>query len=173
MIYKLRGIEPKIGEDNFIADSAKIIGEVVTGKDVSIWYSAIIRADLTAIYIGDGSNIQENATLHGDPGFDVVVGKNVTIGHNCIIHGAKIGENSIVGMGSTVLDGVVLPRNSFVGANSLVTSSLKAEEGYLILGSPARAVRKLSEKEIKNLKESAEDYIREKNDYLNTLERIK
>ena len=173
MIYKFKGVEPKIGAHNFIADNATVIGDVVTEKDVSIWFSAVIRADLSRVYIGEKSNVQDNVTIHGDKGFDVVIGKNVTIGHNCLIHGCKIGDNCVIGMGSVLLDGAVIPNNSFIGANSLVTSSLVADEGYLILGAPAKAVKKLSERNATYLKNSSKFYVKEIDDYTNELERIK
>ena len=147
MIYKLKGFEPVIGENNFIADTSAIIGKVTTEKDVSVWFSAVMRADICSIYVGEKTSIQDNVTIHGDKGHDVVIGKNVTIGHNCIIHGCIIGDNCVIGMGSTILNGAVIPPNSLVGAHSLVTPSLKAEEGTLIIGSPAKSVKKLPEEQ--------------------------
>lgn len=173
MIYKLKGFEPNIGENNFVADTATVIGNVTTEKDVSIWFSAVMRADVCSIYVGEKTSIQDNVTIHGDEGNDVLIGKNVTIGHNCIIHGCKIGDNSVIGMGTTILNGSVIPKNSLVGANSLVTPSLKAEEGMIILGSPARSVKKLSKEQQEYLKDSAKLYVNEIDVYKNKLERVK
>lgn len=174
MIYKLKGIEPVIGENNFIADSSAVIGRVTTEKDVSIWFSAVVRADVCDIYVGEKTSIQDNVTIHGDEDNGVVIGKNVTIGHNCIIHGCVIGDNSVIGMGTTILNGAVIPPNSLVGANSLVTSSFKnCEEGMLIVGSPAKAVKKLPEKQLGYLKTAAELYVDEIDVYTNKLERVK
>lgn len=173
MIYKLKGFEPVIGENNFIADTSAIIGKVTTEKDVSIWFSAVMRADICSIYVGEKTSIQDNVTIHGDKGHDVVIGKNVTIGHNCIIHGCIIGDNCVIGMGSTILNGAVIPPNSLVGAHSLVTPSLKAEEGTLIIGSPAKSVKKLPEEQQEYLKNSAELYVDEIDVYINELERVK
>lgn len=173
MIYKLKGFEPVIGENNFIADTAAIIGKVTTEKDVSIWFSAVMRADVCSIYVGEKTSIQDNVTIHGDKGHDVVIGKNVTIGHNCIIHGCTIGDNCVIGMGSTILNGSVIPPNSLVGAHSLVTPSLKAEEGTLIIGSPAKSVKKLPEEQQEYLKNAAELYVDEIDVYTNELERVK
>ncbi len=173
MIYKLKGFEPVIGENNFIADTSAIIGKVTTEKDVSVWFSAVMRADICSIYVGEKTSIQDNVTIHGDKGHDVVIGKNVTIGHNCIIHGCIIGDNCVIGMGSTILNGAVIPPNSLVGAHSLVTPSLKAEEGTLIIGSPAKSVKKLPEEQQEYLKNSAELYVNEIDVYINELERVK
>lgn len=174
MIYKLKGVEPVIGENNFIAENSAVIGRVTTEKDVSIWFSAVLRADVCSIYVGEKTSIQDNVTVHGDAGHNVVIGKNVTIGHNCIIHGCVIGDNSVIGMGTTILNGVVIPPNSLVGANSLVTSSFnEKEEGMLIIGSPAKAVKKLPEKQQEYLKQSAQFYVDEIDVYTNKLERVK
>lgn len=173
MIYKLKGFEPVIGENNFIADTSAIIGKVTTEKDVSIWFSAVMRADICSIYVGEKTSIQDNVTIHGDKGHDVVIGKNVTIGHNCIIHGCIIGDNCVIGMGSTILNGAVIPPNSLVGAHSLVTPSLKAEEGTLIIGSPAKSVKKLPKEQQEYLKNAAELYVDEIDVYTNELERVK
>ncbi|MGL5176387.1 MAG: gamma carbonic anhydrase family protein, partial [Cetobacterium sp.] len=140
MIYKLGNLVPKIGENNLIVENATIIGDVETGKNVSIWFSAVLRADMSKISVGDNSNIQDNTTVHGDTPFPVVIGDNVTVGHNCIIHGCEIGDNVIVGMGSILLNGAKIPKNCIVGAGSLVTDKLIAEEGDLIVGSPAKAI---------------------------------
>ena len=173
MIYKLKGFEPVIGENNFIADTSAIIGKVTTEKDVSIWFSAVMRADICSIYVGEKTSIQDNVTIHGDKGHDVVIGKNVTIGHNCIIHGCIIGDNCVIGMGSTILNGAVIPPNSLVGAHSLVTPSLKAEEGTLIIGSPAKSVKKLPKEQQEYLKNAADLYVDEIDVYTNELERVK
>lgn len=173
MIYRLNNFEPTIGENNFIADTASLIGKITTEKDVSIWFSAVMRADVCNIYVGEKTSIQDNVTIHGDKGHDVIIGKNVTIGHNAIIHGCTIGDNSVIGMGATILNGAVIPKNSLVGANSLVTPSLKAEEGTLIIGSPAKSIKKLSEEQKEYLKNAALLYVNEIDIYKNKLERVK
>ncbi|MDX8335356.1 gamma carbonic anhydrase family protein [Candidatus Cetobacterium colombiensis] len=171
MIYKLGNLVPKIGENNLILESASIIGEVETGKNVSIWFSAVLRADMSKIVIGNNSNIQDNTTVHGDTPYPVVIGENVTIGHNCVIHGCEIGDNVIVGMGSILLNGAKIPKNCIVGAGSLVTDKLVAEEGDLIVGSPAKVIKKLSEKNIDYLKYANKVYL-DKIETYKKLERI-
>ncbi|WP_432204966.1 gamma carbonic anhydrase family protein [Cetobacterium somerae] len=171
MIYKLGNLVPKIGENNLILESASIIGEVETGKNVSIWFSAVLRADMSKIVIGNNSNIQDNTTVHGDTPYPVIIGENVTIGHNCVIHGCEIGDNVIVGMGSILLNGAKIPKNCIVGAGSLVTDKLVAEEGDLIVGSPAKVIKKLSEKNIDYLKYANKVYL-DKIETYKKLERI-
>ncbi|MGL4989331.1 MAG: gamma carbonic anhydrase family protein [Cetobacterium sp.] len=171
MIYKLGDLVPKIGKNNLIVENAAIIGEVITGENVSIWFSAVLRADMSKIEVGDNSNIQDNTTVHGDTPFPVIIGKNVTIGHNCVIHGCEIGENVIVGMGSILLNGTKIPKNCIVGAGSLVTDKLVAEEGDLIVGSPAKVIKKLSDKNIEYLKYANKVYL-DKIESYKKLERI-
>lgn len=172
MIYKLGDKIPKIGENNFIADNSRIIGDIVTGKNVSIWYSAVLRGDCSSITIGDSSNIQDNVTVHGDFPFPVTIGKGVTVGHNCVIHGCTIGDNVIIGMGATLLNGAKIPSNCIVAAGALVTEKLQAEEGSLIVGSPAKVIRKLSEENIKYIEYAKDLYVKDIELY-KTLELVK
>ena len=171
MIYKLGELVPKIGKNNLIIDSATIIGDVETGENVSIWFSTVLRADMSKITVGNNSNIQDNTTVHGDTPYPVVIGENVTIGHNCIIHGCEIEDNVIIGMGSILLNGARIPKNCIVGAGSLVTDKLEAQEGDLIIGSPAKVVKKLSDKNIDYLKYANKVYL-EKIEMYKKLERI-
>lgn len=159
MIYKLENLIPKIGKNNYIVENATLIGDIETGENVSIWFGAVLRADMSKITIGNNSNVQDNTTIHGDTPYPVVIGEGVTIGHNCVIHGCKIGDNCIIGMGSILLNGAKIPKNCIVGAGSLVTEKLEAEEGDLIIGSPAKVVKKLSEKNIEYLKYAREVYL--------------
>lgn len=145
MIYKLGEKTPKIGENNYIAENATVIGEVVTNENVSIWFGAVVRADMSKITVGKDSNIQDNCTVHGDTSYPVTIGERVTIGHNCIIHGCTIGDNCVIGMGSILLNESVIPKNCLVAAGSVVTPKLQAGEGSLIAGSPARVIRPLNE----------------------------
>ncbi|WP_297596688.1 gamma carbonic anhydrase family protein [uncultured Cetobacterium sp.] len=171
MIYKLGDLVPKIGENNYIADNATLIGDVETGTNVSIWFLAVLRADMSKISIGNNSNIQDNTTVHGDTPYPVIVGKSVTVGHNCVIHGCEIGDNSIIGMGSVLLNGAKIPKNCIVGAGSLVTDKLEAEEGDLIAGSPAKVIKKLSQKNKEYLEYASNVYL-EKIEKYKKLERI-
>lgn len=172
MIYRLGDKIPKIGEDNFIADNAVVIGDVETGKNVSIWFSAVLRADMSRITIGNDSNVQDNCTLHGDTPFPVIIGDGVTIGHNCVIHGAEIGDSCIIGMNAVLLNGAKIPKNCIVAAGSLVSDRLQAQEGDLIAGSPAKVIKKLSEKNIEYLTYAKNVYLDKIPHYTKNLERI-
>lgn len=159
MVYKLGDKEPKINGKVYIAESADVIGDVELSDGVNIWFGAVLRGDIEKIIIGKNSNIQDNVTVHTDLGIPCVIGENVTVGHNVIIHSCSVGDNTIVGMGSTVLNRTKIGKNCMIGANSLVTHSIPTEDGVLILGSPAKIVRKLSEEEIKHLKDNADHYV--------------
>ena len=152
MIHKLGNKAPKFGENNYIAENATVIGDVSTSDNVSIWFGAVVRADMSKVTVGRESNIQDNTTVHGDTPYPVTIGERVTIGHNCIIHGCTIGDECIIGMGSILLNGSVIPKNCLVAAGSVVTPKLQAKEGDLIAGSPARVVRALTEENREYLK---------------------
>jgi len=160
MIYNLGELKPKIDKKTvWIADSADIIGDVVLEANVSVWFNVTIRGDNDTILIGQGSNVQDNTVIHTDLGIKVTIGKNVTIGHKVILHGSKIGENSIIGMGSVLMNNSTIGENCILGANSLVTEGKQFPANSLIMGSPAKVVRELSEDEIQFLKLSAEHYV--------------
>lgn len=159
MIVKLNDIKPKVSENAFVAENAVIIGDVELAENVSIWFGAVLRGDIEKITIGKNSNVQDNSTIHTDYGIPCVVGENVTVGHNVILHSCSIGDNVIVGMGSTILNGAKIAKNCLIGANSLVTHKIQFEEGCLILGNPAKVVRKLTDKEIEHIQENADHYI--------------
>lgn len=159
MIVKLNDIKPKVSENAFVAENAVIIGDVELSENVSIWFGAVLRGDIEKITIGKNSNVQDNSTIHTDYGIPCVVGENVTVGHNVILHSCSIGDNVIVGMGSTILNGAKIAKNCLIGANSLVTHKIQFEEGCLILGNPAKVVRKLTDKEIEHIQENANHYV--------------
>lgn len=159
MIVKLNDIKPKVSENAFVAENAVIIGDVELSENVSIWFGAVLRGDIEKITIGKNSNVQDNSTIHTDYGIPCVVGENVTVGHNVILHSCSIGDNVIVGMGSTILNGAKIAKNCLIGANSLVTHKIQFEEGCLILGNPAKIVRKLTDKEIEHIQENANHYV--------------
>ena len=161
MIYRLGNLIPKIGKNNFIAKNADVIGDVETGEEVSIWFGARVRGDIAKIKIGNRSNIQDNVTIHCDEDFPVLIGEKVTVGHNTVLHGCEIGDETVIGMGSTVLNGSFIPKGCLVGAGSLVTPKLKAEEGDLIIGNPAKVIRKLSDKNREYLKFAYKEYVDE------------
>lgn len=161
MIRSVRGFTPSIGEGTFIAENAAILGDVKIGKNCSIWFQTTLRGDVMPIEIGEDSNIQDNSVLHGT--FNkcgVKIGRKVTVGHSVILHGCEIGDLVLVGMGSVIMDQARIPSRCIVGAGSLVTEGARfEEEGYLILGRPAKAIRKLEPKELDFLPQSAANYL--------------
>lgn len=159
MKLQFNGVAPSINENAYVSESVDIIGDVKVEENVSIWFGARLRADMNKIVVGANSNIQENAVVHVDIESPVIIGENVTIGHSAIIHGCNISNNVLVGMGSIILNNAKISKNSIVGAGALVTQGKEFEEGVLILGNPAKAVRKLSEEEIKSIKRSADNYV--------------
>ncbi|MGI4730633.1 MAG: gamma carbonic anhydrase family protein [Janthinobacterium lividum] len=170
--YAIGGHEPVVPTDSWIAPSADLIGDVRLGHDVGVWFGAVIRADNTAILVGDRTNIQEGATLHSDPGAPLTVGQGCTIGHHAILHGCTIGDNVLVGMGATVLNRATIGDDCLVGAGALVTEGKAFPPGSLIVGAPARVARALSAGEIAGLRVSAASYVARQRDYATTLRRL-
>jgi carbonic anhydrase/acetyltransferase-like protein (isoleucine patch superfamily) len=158
MILEFGGARPRIAPDAFVAETAVVLGNVDIGDGASIWYGAVLRGDKDRIAIGARSNVQDNVTIHLDPGKPAIVGADVTIGHNAIVHGCTIGDNCLIGMGSTILSGATIRRDSIVGANALVTESKDFPPRSLILGVPARVVRELSNDEIAGIPRKAIGY---------------
>jgi carbonic anhydrase/acetyltransferase-like protein (isoleucine patch superfamily) len=160
-IYQLGDQSPRFEdlETTYCAPGVMVIGNVSLARDVNIWPYAVLRGDNEPITIGEGSNIQEHAMLHTDPGCPLMVGKFCTIGHRAILHGCTIGDNSLVGMGAIILNGAVIGNNCLVGAGALVTEGKKFPDGSLIVGSPARVVRSLDDETINQLKLSALHYV--------------
>ena len=157
-LYALDELEPTLAEGAWAAPSADLIGDVRLGRRASVWFGAVIRADNTPILIGDESNIQDGAVGHSDPEAPLIIGARVTVGHQAILHGCTISDGCLIGMGARVLNGAVLGANCLVGAGALLTEGKRFEPGTLIVGSPARAVRALSEEQIALLALSAAHY---------------
>jgi len=175
-VQTYRGTSPSMGDGVYVHPSATIIGDVSLGNNASVWPGTIIRGDVNFIRIGEGTNVQDLSVLHvshkssWDPaGAPLIVGSNVTIGHKVILHGCTIEDESLIGMGSIIMDKVVVQKHVLVGAGSLVPEGKILESGYLYLGSPARRVRKLTDKELEHFLYSANHYIKLKNQYLNEL----
>jgi carbonic anhydrase/acetyltransferase-like protein (isoleucine patch superfamily) len=160
-LYALGDLMPKTPDPGryWLAPDASVIGQVEIGEDVGIWFGAVLRGDNEPILVGRRTNIQEGAMVHTDPRFPVSIGEGCTIGHHAIVHGCTIGDNSLVGMGATVLNGARIGKNCLVGANALVTEGREFPDGSLIIGSPARAIRTLDEAAIDGLRRSATNYV--------------
>ena len=160
MILPLLGKTPQIGTGSFVAPSADLIGDVKIGQRSSIWFNTTLRGDVMPIVIGNESNIQDNSVIHGTyKKCGAVIGNKVTVGHSVILHGCRIGDLVLVGMGSVVMDLAEVPDKCVVAAGSLVTENARFPSGHLILGRPAKAVRPLNEKELAFLEQSAKNYI--------------
>lgn len=168
-LYALDDLVPTLGEGAWAAPSADLIGDVRLGRRASVWFGAVIRADNTPILIGEESNIQDGAVGHSDPGAPLVIGARVTVGHQAILHGCTIGDQALVGMGARILNHAVIGAHCLVGAGALVTEGKQFEPGMLIVGSPARAIRALTEAEIAALALSAAHYAQKAADYARNL----
>lgn len=170
-VRKYKGIAPSIADSAWVDESAVVIGKCVLAENVSVWPNATLRGDVNDIEIGEGSNIQDGAVVHTTHQSDIsngtkcIVGKNVTVGHNAVLHGCIIEDECLIGMGAVVLDNAVVQTHVLVGANSLVPPGKVLESGYLYVGSPVKQARPLTDKEKAFFKYSANHYIKLKNDY--------
>jgi carbonic anhydrase/acetyltransferase-like protein (isoleucine patch superfamily) len=159
MIISFQNMRPNISKNSFVADNATVIGDVTIGEEVSIWFGVVVRGDLKPIRIGKGTNIQDNCVVHVGYDYKTTIGNYVTIGHGAIVHGCKVGDNCLVGMGAVILDGAEIGDCTIVGAGSLVPPGKKIPSGVLCLGNPAKVIRELTEEEKVGLEQSARNYI--------------
>jgi len=174
MLFGYKGLLPSIGKDCFIAPTASVVGDVEIGDDCSIWFGTVIRGDVHSIKIGNRTSIQDLSMVHvthfkgGDKttGHPTIIGDDVTIGHKVMLHGCTIEDRVLIGMSATILDGAIIGSDSIVGAGSLVTKNKKFPPRSLIMGSPAKVIRPLSDNEVMELKQSALRYVEFKNSYL-------
>ena len=174
MIYELDGHRPDLPEAGryWIAPSASVIGKVRLKLDASVWFGAVLRGDNEWIELGERSQIQDNATLHTDPGFPLTIGPDCVIGHNVILHGCTIGANSLIGMGAIVLNGARIGDNCLVGAGALITEGKTFPDKSLIVGAPARAIRTVDEAAMKTIAAGADIYVRRSKQYAKGLKPI-
>tara|TARA_R110002110_G_scaffold411566_2_gene636109 strand:+ start:53237 stop:53764 length:528 start_codon:yes stop_codon:yes gene_type:complete len=147
------------GGGHFIAPNAAVIGDVTLHENASVWFSCVLRGDAERIEVGAGSNIQDGTVMHADPGFPMVVGKNVTVGHNAMLHGCTIGDGSLVGIGAVVLNGAKVGKGCLIGANALVTEGMEIPDGSMVLGAPAKIKRQLSAEQQLGLMHNADHYV--------------
>ena len=173
-IYELDGERPELPAEGqyWLAETAVLIGRVRLLRNANVWYGSTLRGDNEWIELGEGSNIQENCTLHTDMGFPLTIAQSCTIGHNVILHGCSIGENSLIGMGATLLNGARVGKNCLVGAGALVTEGKEFPDNSLIVGVPARVVRPLTAEAIAQLTDAAEHYVTRWQQYAKGLKRI-
>ena len=159
MIYDFEGHTPKLDPNSWVASNSVIIGKVELKKDSNIWFNVTLRGDVEPITVGEGSNVQDGSVVHSDPGCPVIIGKNVTIGHLVMLHGCVIEDDCLIGIGSTILNKAKIGKNSIIGANALVTENKVIPERSLVLGSPGKIVRQVTDKEIGDIKENARHYV--------------
>ena len=173
-IFELDGQMPELPADDrwWIAESATVIGRVRLKREASVWFGSVLRGDNEWIELGERSQIQDNSTLHTDPGFPLVVGDNCVIGHGVVLHGCTIGSNTLIGMGAVVLNGAKVGRNCLVGARALITEGREFADNCLIVGAPARAVRSLDEQAVQSIAEAADVYVRRWQHYVKALKRV-
>ena len=169
MIYQIDTLKPVFNETNFIAPNATVIGDVVLGEEASIWFNVVIRGDNDPIIIGEKSNVQDGSILHTDLGAPLNIGEGVTVGHKVMLHGCTISKNSLIGINSTILNHAIIRENSIVGANSLITEGKDFPKNSLIMGSPAKLIRELTEQEILMIKMSSEHYVQNGKRFMSSL----
>ncbi|GAA0537334.1 carbonic anhydrase/acetyltransferase-like protein (isoleucine patch superfamily) [Rhizomicrobium palustre] len=173
-LYSIDGVSPELPPDGeyFIAPNAVLIGRVRLLRNASVWFGAVLRGDNDWITLGEGSNVQDNAVLHTDPGQPIVLGAGVTVGHSATIHSARVGDHALIGMGATLLNGAIIGAYSVVGANALVPEGRAYSEGSLIVGAPGRVIRTLNEEQRKALKDASHVYVEKSARYRRDLVKI-
>ena len=171
-MYQLDDDVPEVHATAWVAESAQVMGKISLAENASIWYGAVLRGDSERISVGPNSNVQDGSVLHTDPGFPLEIGRDVSIGHQVMLHGCTIGDGSLIGIQSVILNGARIGRNSLVGAGSLVPEGKQYPDGVLILGSPAKVVRELSPEQISRLQSSAGLYVSKQQRHATGLKRI-
>ena len=172
-LYEIDGVAPRLGEGAWVAPSADLIGDIRLGPRASIWFGAIIRADNTPIILGEEANFQDGAIGHSDPGVPLTIGARVTVGHQAILHGCTVSDDCLIGMGARILNGAFLGPECLVGAGALITEGKRFDEGGLIVGSPARLVRPLTDPEKAALRLSAAHYAKKAARYASGLKLLR
>ena len=157
-LYMLDGHSPKIARDTWVAPDANLIGRVVLEEAASVWFGCTLRGDNEEIVIGAGTNVQENTVMHTDMGYPLVIGAGCTIGHKAMLHGCTLGENTLIGMGATVLNGATIGKNCLIGAGALITEGKEIPDGSLVMGAPGKVMRELDDTAIQGLRASALHY---------------
>lgn len=171
-IYDLDKTSPHLAEEAWVAETASVIGNVEMAQGSSVWFGAVVRGDNETIKIGKNTNIQDNSVLHSDPGSPLHIGEGVTVGHKVMLHGCKIGNNSLVGIGATILNGAVIGENCLIGAHALITEGKVIPDGSMVMGAPGKVVRELSPQQIMMLKASADVYVKNSQRFKSGLKRI-
>ncbi len=171
-LYTLDGVSPTLAGGVWIAPNASVIGDVHLDEHANIWFGVVIRCDNERIIIGKDTNIQDNSVLHSDPGMPLSIGKGVTVGHKAMLHGCTVGDNSLIGIGATVLNGAVIGKNCIVGAHALITEGKVIPDNSLVVGSPGRVMKTLGDAQVQMLKMSALHYVENARRFRDGLEKI-
>ena len=159
-LYTYDNYTPEIKETSFISPNASLIGRVKIGENSSVWFNTVLRGDMESISIGDESNIQDLSMGHADPGFPLVVGNRVTIGHHCVVHGCRIEDDCLIGMGAIIMNGVRIGRGSIIGAGAVLLEGMEIPEFSMVIGSPAKIKKTYDESILDNIRKSAEIYVK-------------
>ncbi len=167
MLYKFKDQEVIVGNDCFISEDAALIGRVNLGDRVSVYFKSVLRGDTTSIKVDDGSNIQDGCIIHGDHKYPVYIGKNVSVGHGAIIHGANISDNCLIGMRATILNGAHIGEGCIIGANALVLENSIIPDYSVVVGSPAKVIKKVNEQQLQKIYDNAKHYDELRKEYLN------
>ena len=171
-IYALGDKTPDLAPDAYVADSASVIGNVVMHESSSVWFGAVVRGDNETIVIGKRSNVQDNAVLHSDPGSPLHIGEGITIGHQAMVHGCTIGDNTLVGIGATILNGAKIGKNCIIGAHALITEGKVIPDGSMVMGAPGKVVKELGPQHIIMLQGGAEVYVQNAKRFKAELKRV-
>lgn len=172
-IWALGEREPQLGDGAWVADNATVIGAVVLGRRVSVWFNAVLRGDNDPITIGDDSNIQDGAILHTDAGIPLNIGPGVTVGHMAMLHGCTIGEASLIGINAVILNGAVIGRHCIIGANTLIPEGKVIPDRSLVVGTPGRVIRELTDDDVRRLISNAQSYLDHTDEYRAGLRRLR
>ena len=159
MIYNFENNTPILHKDSWVAGNAVLIGKVILEKNVNIWFNVVLRGDIEAIKIGEGSNVQDGSVFHTDPGCPLTLGKGVTVGHMVMLHGCEIDDDTLIGIGSTILNKTKIGKNCIIGANTLIPENKVIPDRSLVLGSPGKVIRQITDKEVEEIKENAKHYV--------------
>jgi carbonic anhydrase/acetyltransferase-like protein (isoleucine patch superfamily) len=159
MIYEFENKTPTLDKDSWVASNAVLIGKVILKKDANVWFNVVLRGDIEPIIIGEGSNVQDGSVFHTDPGCPLTLGKGVTVGHMVMLHGCEIGDDTLIGIGSTILNKTKIGKNCIIGAHTLITENKIIPDRSLVLGSPGKVIRQVTDKEVEEIKENAKHYV--------------
>ena len=159
MIYEFENNTPTLHKNSWVASNAVLIGKVTLEKDANIWFNVVLRGDIEFITIGEGSNVQDGSVFHTDPGCPLTLGKGVTVGHMVMLHGCEIGDDTLIGIGSTILNKTKIGKNCIIGANTLIQENKIIPDRSLVIGSPGKVVRQVTDKEVEEIKENAKHYV--------------